>query len=342
MLRNYEDFLRTEQKMNKRFKGASAKVCVAVNFDQTSDRVLQVAQEYCSRTGAQMHLVHVVENHNLTDWATIAAGELVLSDVMQYAQEQAVEKTEKKLFELSKSMKTPIKTSTKVLAGDIASDLIEAEALASQSGLIITGANPGSHRFVPRGMSCALSLMGNSKIPVMVVSTNQESTLSGDRLSMIIADDMREHSDHAVLAGCDLAFALNKTDIHHIHINGLTVDTLKAALDQATASSHAQATAGLNARDVYTAAIKQLESRLEERTKNVRIPLEVTACKYNRELVSGSSVTDTLQNYAEKKKADLAVFGRHKTFHKRPLIIGQMPYYAMLALRCPVVVIPSK
>ncbi len=331
--------------MAKRFKGKNAKVCVAVNFDDASMKAVKVAEQYCHRVGAELHLVHVCENIVTAEIASIGTGGMFIMppEVLEAAEENAKEEARSKMFELSQSIKAPIKVSNHVLGlrpGSIA-DALESEALSCGADMIIVGASPTSHRFVPRGFSVALSLMSHAKLPVMVVNTKQKADLDSDRLSIVIADDLKSSSNAAVVGGCELAFALGKGDIFHLYVNGVTKDLLEAALSTALASSRSSSDTALSSQEVHAAMLQQFEGRLESRTVGLNMALDITACRYHRELLTDGSVMDAMQSYVDKKKANLIVFGRHQSFHRKPFGVGQMPFYAMLNLGCPVVVFPS-
>lgn len=331
--------------MTKRFKGKNAKVCVAVRFDEASKRAVQVAEQYCYRTGAELRLVHVCENVYTAEIAAISAGGMVVMppEIFETAEENAKEDAKAKMFDLTQLVKAPIKVSTHILGvvpGSVA-EAIEAEAISSRADLIFVGASPGSHRFIPRGFSCALSLMSHAKVPVMVVNVNQTSSLGGDRLAMVIADDLKSESNAAVVGGCELAFALAKTDIYHLYVNGVTEEALESALGSALAASRSQSDVSVSAKEVHQALLKQLQTKLENRTLGANVSLEMTACRYYRDILTKASVTDCLETYVKQKKADIVVFGRHHAFHRKPFSIGQMPYYAMLTLNASVLVFPT-
>jgi hypothetical protein len=87
--------------------------------------------------------------------------------------------------------------------------------------------------------------------------------------------------------------------------------------------------------------IKELETKLETRAPKLNAELELADCRYSRALLTDSSVSECLETFVYEKKAGLAVFGRHRGWHHNPLSIGQMPFHAMLALPCPIVVFPG-
>lgn len=320
-----------------------SKICVAVKFDDASKRAIKVAEQLCLRTGASMHLVHVCENVLASNFNSMTGIVPLPIELLQATQEGIEQIADSHIRELAKTVPSSIEVSTKVATGLIGkpADLIEAEAVAQNCSLIIVGTAPTSHRFIPRGFSCALTLMSHSKLPVMAVNQTQKSDLKADRLQMLIADDLKTATLPAVTSACRLAFGLTKTDIHHIHINGVDLGTLEASLTTAIATSHSHPESMISANEIFSVLVKNLEKCLQARTVDMNAASELAACQYRSYVVTESSVGDGLQKMVDKINPDLIVFGRHRRLHHKPFGIGQMPHYAMLNLQCPVVVFPS-
>lgn len=319
-------------------------VCVGVKFDEASRQAIRIAEQYCRRTNSEMRLVHICENLVSSNLATFAGNSLISipDGVLQMVQDNIREEAEGKLLEIAKTIKSPVNVTTSVLCGvpGTPAELIEAHALTNQCSMIIVVASPGSYRFVPEGFSCALSLMSRSKLPVMVVSTKLVRDIGGSRLRLVIADDLREQSAAAVIGGCELANRLKDTDIDHLHVNGVDLEAIKATFNSAMAFSHTHLDPAVSAQDVYDLLINLLKTKLEARLPSENLKLVTNAGKYRASVVTNASVTDCLEAQIEGSHANIVVFGRHKSFHAKPFGIGQMPYRAMLAQRCAVVVFP--
>ncbi len=318
------------------------KICVAVQFDDTGRHALKIAEQYCHRTGASLHVVHICENLFTNGLVSLGMMAPISMEMLQAAQENLQDAARTKMVEIVNLVKHPIEISTKIFGGSLAApaDMIEAEALATDCAMIIVGARSDSHRFIPRGFSCALSLMSRSKLPVMVVNTKQTVDLNAERLHLLIADDLKEHSIAAVKGGFHLACAMKNTDIKHVHINAVTMEAIQASCDTAFATSHAQSPL-ISAKDIYVSLIDQLEKKLEVRTTGMNKSLGTSSGHYNSSVVTDHSVTSCLEKFVEQKHIHLLVFGRHQTLYHKPFVVGQMPYYAMLNLSCPIIVFPS-
>lgn len=320
------------------------KVCVAVKFDESSKQALKIAEQYCLRTGAEMHLVHVCENFMTGTAASLASSSIVPvpMEVIQIVQENMEEDADKNLYAVRKELSSKLRISSQVVVKTVGSpaESISQEAEKSKCDMIIVGAKPTTHRFIPRGISCALSLVSSSNVPVLVASDIQTQDLSTPTIDMLIADDLKPTSNAAITDACLLATKLRKTNIHHIHINGMTSELLTNIVDTAMAASHTRA-ANISGLQVFKELKKQLEVALETRVDGQQKAFSESDCNYHRELVTAASVTKALSQFVDDKKINLAVFGRHQSIQHKPFGIGQMPFYAMLSLHCPVLVCPA-
>lgn len=328
--------------MKSRFNKVN-KICVAVKFDDSSKHAVKVAEQVCLRTGAAMHLVHVCENVLTSQFGSMTTLMPLPIELLQATQENMEQVAESNIRELAKTISSSIEVSKSVSSGVLGkpADLIEAEALTTGCSMIIVGTAPVNHRFVPRGFSCALTLMSQSKLPIMAVNSKQKSDLKPDRLEMLISDDLKENSLPAIQNACRLAFDLKKTNIHHIHINGITVDSLEAVLNTAVATSHSQSGAAISAKEIYASVIAKLQKSLEGRTMEMNATSELSDCRYKSSVVTEYSVSEGLERFAADLKPNLVAFGRHHRLHHGPFTFGQMPHYAMMNFDCPVVVFPS-
>jgi nucleotide-binding universal stress UspA family protein len=54
-------------------------------------------------------------------------------------------------------------------------------------------------------------------------------------------------------------------------------------------------------------------------------------------LLQGDPVESVLK-YADDLKADMLLFGRHRTWRRKPFAIGQLPFHSMLKSRRPVLI----
>ena len=160
-------------------------------------------------------------------------------------------------------------------------------------------------------------------------------------LGILLADDLSEHSETAVMTGYDFAAALGGATLHHLHVNSLTEENLKVSLETASAASHAGSLRGLTGKEIFEMAIKALDQKMKSRSPGRRLLLEASGGKYHSEVVTGD-VADEMQLVANRASVNLMIFGRHRTFRRKPFLIGQLPFYAMLTPNRPIMIVPGE
>jgi nucleotide-binding universal stress UspA family protein len=327
-----------------RFKGSQSKVCVAIKFDEPDQAVLRIAEQFCLRTGSEMHLVHVCENALTKNLSALTTNGLtpIPAEVIQLIQEKDIQDAETKMSRLLAGTNRDLKISTKVIDGSFGfpADLIETEAKESHSDLIILGTVINRHRFVPRGFSCALTLVSISKLPVLVVNHNQLNQFNGDQFHLMMADDLKDHSVPALRGGFEIAAALGHTTFSHVHVNNVTMEGLQMSINVHNASIPRATFDQQTLNEIYEIRVEELRNELKNRADLVDPDLLKTCSRYNQILITEGSVADSLQKFVVESNVNLVAMGRHHTFHHKPFSIGKMPFYAMLTLPCPVIVFP--
>jgi nucleotide-binding universal stress UspA family protein len=328
-----------------RFKGSQSKVCVAVKFDEPDHAVLRIAEQFCKRTGSEMHLVHVCENTLTKNLSALTANGItpLPTEIIQLAQEKEVQEAETKMSRLVASTSRALKITTKVVDGTsgFTADLIEAEARESNSNMIILGTTINKNRFVPRGFSCALSLVSISKFPVLVVNHNQLNQFNAARFHLMMADDLKEGSKPALEGGLEIAAAIGDATFSHIHVNNVTMEVLQMTLNVHNASIPRAMYDQQTLNEIYQIRVEELRDQLRRRSAQIDTDLLKTFSRYNQILITEGSVAESLQKFVVESNVNLVAMGRHHTFHHKPFSLGKMPFYAMLTLPCPVIVFPS-
>ena len=325
--------------MGKRFRGDSRTVVLAVRADEGAQSLVDAAMQLCRRTGMKLRIVQVAEYWIGRSWPRELTIEGPLAEAVDAVEGESIRMAEKHLRKMAESAGRGLEVETNVLSGN-ASECIIADALANRASLIITGAGRGSHRFVPRGMSTALSLMADAPIPVLVIQEGCRPKFDMDGQVVLIADDLSEHSERAVLTGFDLATALGKTKVKHVHVNAISEENLRVALEGVASASRSGQVRGISAGEIHELALKTLDAKLRQRAAGMKAVLEASSSEVSCHLRSGD-VIDELNKAAEETKADFVVFGRHRAFRRKPFLIGQVPFYAMLSPDRPVLVVPA-
>ncbi len=326
--------------MGKRFKGSRATLVAALGLSETDKHILDAASAICSKTKMNLRLVHVVEPWAGPLWSIPVAGEAAISGMIQTVEEQSQMTAEQELKQLADSIKGDFEITTNVLTGRVAHGLIS-DAVVNKGSMILTGAAPGSHAFVPKGLSTALTLMAESPIPVMVVSQDCKVDFSRGDLKVLAADDLTDSSLSVVHVAYDLAASLGHSNVEHLHVNSLDLETLRASLSNAQAASHSVVDPAVSAESLFEMIKKDLTEKMKQRSPLHMSSLEASGGKYTYNIVNGNP-SEAINNEVERTGVDVLVCGRHQTFHRKPFLIGRVPFSAMLSLGRAVVVAPPE
>jgi nucleotide-binding universal stress UspA family protein len=314
-------------------------ITVAVAFDVHSMALTELASNLCLATGKKLCLLHVVE-----PWAdhphSKAFGDLDnLWNVTQAVETNARELALSRLGEVALTVPPEIAVK-KVVVGGKSVEVICKEAESIGTCLLLVGGRYGNMKFMPRGFSTALSLMVASPVPLLVIDTEKEFKYDIKGMKFLLSDDLSDHSETAVEYTFDLAAALRDSEIHHVHVNGLSFESLEAGLNTAAATSHTPINSSASTDDVYAALMTSIDKKMNTRTIDQKDYLEASGGTYTSHVTTGY-VTEEIQKVATKIKPDITVFGRHHTLHTKPFFIGRVPFRSMLAQSGPILVVPN-
>jgi nucleotide-binding universal stress UspA family protein len=262
-----------------------------------------------------------------------------LWDVTQAIEANAVDLAAGRLREIADlTTKMGAKTEPVVLTGNPTKCMLAAID-GFKAGMILVGASDGSQRLLPFGLSNALSLLADSPVPVMIVAEGMNVDLDLPKLRLLLCDDLEEQSEGAVDFAFELAGSLGKSDLRQVYINGLTLEGLTAAVTTAAATSHSSLSVGLSATELHTSLLKKLEDRIAERALGREEYIEAAGGSYEAEVLTGDIATQ-LERAVEKIQPNIIIFGRHERGHRKPFMIGRVPFQQMMAEKRPVIVVP--
>ena len=316
-------------------------VVVAVQLDDLAPALIRAGAQVAEKTGGKLTVVHVCEPTNPVAWSYAMGGGFGLESVATIIEDQQIDAATTELKSIVAAIKTTCPVTQKVITGNPAS-VVAGEASSSGASLIVTGASPGTHRFVPSGLSTALSLMGHATCAVLVMTRESKFDLSRKGFKVLVADDLRDTSHPALSAAYAAAVAAGPgAELLQTHVNGLTRESLAAGLEAALASSRATIASDKTAEEVFGMMMKSIENKLVERLSGIawaKPPAGLT-CK---KMVCTGNVTEELEKVLGTFAADLVVYGRHQTFHHKPFMVGQVPFFSVLAHKRPVLVVPAE
>jgi nucleotide-binding universal stress UspA family protein len=321
--------------MTKRFMNPKGKILVPVAFDDSAADVLKAAGQIAKRTGLSLSVVHVSEYWVGRSWPTEMMMGGPMGGLVSAIEDESMILASSQLKELVAKNLPGHKVTSEVLLGYPA-DSIRAHAVTMGAELIILGGTAGDYKFVPRGLSTVLGLMSEAPCPVLVIPKGSKTDWSTTRLHAVMADDLQPESDNAILIGYEWVTALGQVQLTHIHVNQLQKADLKEALSSASAASHAKQGL-LDTETVWTAAMKSIQEKLNSRAPGRKTLLESRGGSVETQIIQGDPV-DAVLKTAVDRKADLMIFGRHRTWRRKPFAIGQLPFHAMLKSGRPVLI----
>ncbi len=327
--------------MNEIFMNRCPVITVAVAFDRHTVVLTETAVDLCRRTGKTLCLLHVVEPW-LEQMHTSKA--LGTSDPL-WNVNQAVETSSKdlarnKLDELAQMIPSDVSVIKRVVTGKPVEMIIK-EVMETSTALLLVGADYSNLKFVPRGLSTALSLMVSSPVPVLVSDSTILSNTFAAKSKFLLADDLGVQSESAVDLAYTLAGALRNTDVLHVHVSGLTQESLEAGLTTAATASHTPFNTRASAQEVFKAINLDLKNKITKRAEKHLDYLEASKARCSIEVLNGG-VHEQLADYAGRVNPQLIIFGRHHAYYTKPFFIGRVPYRTMLSLRRPVILVPNE
>lgn len=324
-----------EAPVTKRFMNPKGKILVPVNLDESSGPLLKAAGQISKRTGLTINVVHVSEYWVGRTWPTEMMLGGPMGGLVSAIEDETMEVAHSRLQELVKANLPGVEVGTEVLLGYPA-ESIRAHAVTIGAELIILGGAAEDYKYVPRGLSTVLGLMAEAPCPVLVLPRGNPGAWDKKTLKAVLADDLQPESDNGVLVAYEWASALGDTELTHVHVNQLTKEDLKEALTSAAAAAHTPEGA-LDVDTVWTAAMKSVETKLSQRAPGRAHLVEARGGKVETSVMQGDPV-ETILKEAEDRKADLMIFGRHRTWRRKPFAVGQLPFHSMLRSRRPVLI----
>jgi nucleotide-binding universal stress UspA family protein len=325
--------------MQQSFMDQRQYIVVAVAFDEHTMSLAHAAAELCRKTGKKLCLAHVVEPWAELPTSRAFGSEDPLWNVTQAVEASARDLAEARFEEIVQTLGDDLTIRREIRSGKPAAELAR---IAEDVGaaLMLVGADYGNLRFLPRGFSTAMSLMVSSPCPVCVIDAKAEKKFLHDPARFVLADDLGPESEAAVAFAYALAAAMDQSELHHVHVNGLSFETLKAGLGTATATAHTPLNAVASSEDVFDALLARLREKLEARAQPHREYLDAAGGTVVTEVLTGE-VNEQVGALSASVEPDLLIFGRHQAYHTRPFFIGRLPFRQMLAQKRPIVIVPN-
>jgi nucleotide-binding universal stress UspA family protein len=284
-------------------------IAVAVGFDEHTPRLIAASADLCRRLRKKLDLVHVVE-----PWQTRLHAEPFGEPDPLWNATLAVETSARdvaggRLEELAAQLAQGVDCACHVVVGKRVEALCR-ETQRRSAGLLLVGTRRESGgNPLSLGMSTGLALLATAPVPVAIVGGMAGTSLFERQPRLLLADDLGPASEAAAAYAFELAAGLGSTEVMHVHVNGITPESLVTALTMASSASHTPADIAGSGDVIYERLLDTLGAKLADR--------------------------------ARPYMGELATAGCDRAFHAHPFGLGRLPFKAMLAFARPVVVVPN-
>ncbi|MGE0174281.1 MAG: universal stress protein [Oligoflexales bacterium] len=329
--------------MYERFKKPNAKILVGTSFEDTGSHLHEYAKNFSDLLEAKVRLTHVNDVVLSHAWGQVYPSGYYDPALLKALEQEAKADAEKQLGDIARRNYPPrYEVETSCLTGLIA-DTLDADARTSHSSVILVGLAERSYRYIPKGLSTALSLMSSSHLPVIAVPHNVTSVRESNSINLVVCDDLHEHSFAAITTAVELAAALKNANVFHLHVHKESQDRVKKTarhILELMDLGRIPLDKEFSAERFFTETKTKIRQKLESRIGDARLVIEENGGRYLPEVLFGN-VAENLKNYTEETRPDMLVFGRHELLHKKPLSIGKLPFYSITQLGIPILVAPT-
>jgi len=312
-----------------------------------AEQVMKTAQAMAVKAQASLHLLAVLEDGELDVMAAVPWlpaynwRDLRMDRLLEETRKLASANVEKQLAALQSQFQGPCAISSQLVHAEFAASGLMKEATAQNASMIILGAGVKADQYFTRGYSTPLAVMSESLIPVLVIGRNCERDFSRSRLKILLADDLREQSAHAMSAAVDWAASLEgAADVHQVHIEELSEKEMRRILGQTIPELRTNADHDKLAEDMVKVLETAFAARLKDRVQGADARLQKAGGTFQFEVRRCGNVRDELERAADEFDADIVIFSRHQKIHRRPFLVGRVTYQAMLSQKRAVMVIP--
>ena len=327
--------------MFERFSGKERSIVSGVKLSSLNPLYVDNCMEFAHRSNMSLKFTHIVK-----PWLThkrIYPLENLSPRLVKHAEQKSLEEAKEKMRRVFLELPCNKESfDTEILLGRTGEKLRQS-ALSSRSSMILCGVQSPPHRLLPKGFSTSVNLMSESSLPVLVIPENKGQCFKKKKLKLLVCDDLTETSSDVLPVSQEIAGGLKNTDIVHLHIHQETKNKLKSWANQVSAMSITQDlefSFPINEQTIASDIENAIKSKLKDRSKIPLACLKGSYVSYNQ-LVGFGDVLTELGKTIESEKPDMIAFGRHHFFHKSPVGIGKVPFYAILNFGVPVLVISN-
>ena len=324
----------------------SRKGCAVVGLsgNETGQGLLSTAVTLARRFNIELHLVSIVEPIPFDLIAFDSPAYLAYPPVNLEIEAQRVKEREEALADIIKKLahNHGVSATGSVRSGGAAVNLIS-EAVSRHANLLLSGYDSEAFRTGASGFTTTLTLMHDAPLPVLAVPHARTIDFSKQNFRVLVADDLLDGTQEAARKAYELASSLPGSHLRHVHVYGDLQEKITRTWKSLVKRPgiHTEEAPATNEDEAIALEFKARKDRLSRQAYPFTQLAEEQEVKVEYDLRSGSVDTE-LQVAIKDCNPDIAVFGRHHLLHKRPLLIGRVPFRAMLHSGCGVLMVPPR
>lgn len=313
---------------------------VALAFDDRKEVLVQSAISLARRFGMSLKLIHGVEppvyDTMVVETPTIVSIPTpILEETARQIKERRMEMTA--LVERLKKLR--IDVSADVIEGDAVRSIISC-ATNLRANLILTACHPEKGRFLPQGLSTALSLMHEAPLPVLVVG-DSPIDFEAEHFRILVADDLQQSTQEAVRKCYELASHMPGSHVRHVHIHGDFREMLKETWQDLREKIPGLKEVAPTPETVWREDYEARLLALRRQSMPFRLSAEKNKVFIEPDVRTGS-VQKEIENVVTEFKPQLAVFGRHRLLKTKPFLIGRVPLRTMVEFKNSILLVPPR
>ncbi|MBC7530789.1 MAG: universal stress protein [Oligoflexus sp.] len=317
-------------------------IVLGLDLSDEEDKLLGTAVSLAKKTGSRLLLVHAVQPFQ----TYASAGDDRVLPYEAFEQETyhaGVEEAEQRLNAIRDRLPPELVIDIRVCR-DFPENALDSVADEVEASLIVCGIRVHQNKESSwyGGMSTALSLMGSSKFPVMILPLNTAIDFTTREHNILVADNLQEEGLYALKAALGLCRSIAYKQLIHLHVKKTsyreineTVDKIRLAMIEGKLPSNPDFETEVYLKQIKNDLKAQMGDRLEMADKDFAQGLH-----WSPRVRFGQPIEE-LQHLVRESKPDILVFGKHHFFRPKGLVLGKVPYQAMIEENVASIVVPD-
>ncbi len=321
-------------------------IVLGLDLSDEEEKLLKTAVSLAKKTGSRLMMVHAIQPFQ----TYTGAGDDMVLPYEIYEQEtyrSGIDAAEQKLHAIRDRLPPELVIDIRVCR-DYPENALDAVAEELEASLIICGMRVQGKEAQNQdskwygGMSTALSLMGASKFPVMILPLNTVIDFTTREHNILVADNLQEEGLYALRAALGLCRSIAYKQLIHLHVKKTsyreineTVDKIRLAMIEGKLPSNPEFESEVYLKQIRTELKAQMQERLEIADKDFAQGLH-----WSPRVRFGQPIEE-LQHLVKETKSDILVFGKHHFFRPKGLVLGRVPYQAMIEENVASIVVPD-